>query len=291
MDLGKKLIFVLLAFLLGCSSKPTTTPVVVTPPLPKMPAGWSWECHPLKSVQSGQYCIHTKGIPTKTIWYAHGLGCSQDILQNPASCFPKSPGIFEKAFIAGLDNVKIVTFSYGKEWMLDPFMPKYMNNPDATTDAVKNRLIPEILQRFDLPKPWQAVGHSLGGYNLSQLIISYPEMFDRVVLMHPMIPDCDPFAFGVGIKCIGGILLVGSEFSETKWKTMVNPLLRIRSAIKIPRTLVTTCMTDEFKLVEGPRQFVAQGNISGLTLNLLNYGSCTHYSPHADVVLEFLGRI
>lgn len=279
-----KLILVLL-FLGGCSVKPKSSVPGIVPA--KMP-GYQFSCHKLASVKSGQYCSHIRGTPNKTIWYFHGLGCQQDILQDPSTCMPKSAGEFENAFTAGVDNIKIITVSFGREWILDPFPPKYMNNPDANVVTFRNEVMKEIESIESLPKPWQAVGHSMGALNLATLALSYPSVFDKIVLAHPMIIACDPWAFVVGLKCVGGITLLGSEFTEDKWKTQVDPILRVKKAVSLPPTLVLACNSDQFKLVEGPKKFVAEANRSGLKANFIAYDQCTHFAPKAPLVLEFL---
>ncbi len=272
----------ILLFLVSLLTSCTTKQKVEAP---KLSNDWKVECHDLKSVK-GDYCLHTKGTPKKTIWYFHGLGCTQDVLQNPGSCLPKSKGEFELAFMAGLQDTAVITISLGRSWLLDPFPPKEMATPEANTKTFYESIIPEIGSK--LPKPWYGVGHSMGGHNLAELSISYPEIFERVVLAHPMIFTCDPWALGKGIKCVGGIFFVGAEFPEEKWKKRVDPLVRIKRAIVLPKTLVLSCLKDEFKLIDGPTQYVADAAARNLPAQLESYDNCNHFAPKASSVLEFL---
>lgn len=276
-----KLLLTLSFLLVGCASKPKE------PTAPKLP-GWAVECHHLTSVEGAEYCTHSKGAPAKTIWYFHGLACNQDILQDPtASCMIKKEGLAEKAFMAGLDNVTVITVSFGEAWMLDPIHPKLKADKDATVKNFMEKIIPEIQGRHALPKPWQALGHSMGGANLVTLVLSEPGLFERVVLAHPMLITCDPWAPVVGLKCVGGIVFLGAEFPQEKW-AKVNPIVRVKTATALPPTLILVAENDDFGLIAGPKLFGDLARARGLSVRVEIYGGKNHYEYDAAKALEFL---
>lgn len=189
----------------------------------------------------------------------------------------------EQKFMAAQSDVTVVTIGFGKATLYDPFDPKETNPTDinATVKNVVTKLIPEITSSMT-PKPWQAISHSAGGFNLSQIIMSYPDLFSKALLMHPMMPDCDPYAFVVGLKCDGGLFFIGSEFLESRW-IRVTPTTRVKSFSRLPPTMVLVCDQDDFGLVKGPQLFAALGK-TGIS----TYTNCNHYEWRADLAAEFL---
>jgi len=289
-----KYLLALSIILSGCSAiqkKEEEAPRVTPPHL----VGWSYECHKLESVEGGSYCIHTKGTPKYTIPYFHGLGCNQDVLQDPTGVCKVLPGMkkkdgsSERALMTALDNVTVVTVSFGEAWMMDPFPPKLQADKDATTKNFAEKIFPEIERRHPgrLPKPWKAVGHSMGGHNLVTLAMSYPEMFSLVALIRPMIVTCDPWQAVVGLKCVGGILFIGAEFPREKW-LKATPLARIKKE-RLPLTFVDVCWDDEFGLVDGPKEFAMTGMGRGLQVYLRETtAGCTHSEFDAPWVLQVM---
>jgi S-formylglutathione hydrolase FrmB len=277
-----KLLLALSLLLVGCTSAQKDE----SPAPPRLP-GWAVECHKMTSVEGADYCAHSKGTPAKTIWYFHGLACNQDILQDAGSCVIKKEGLAEKAFMAGLDNVTVITVSFGEAWMLDPLHPKLRADKDATVKNFMEKIIPEIKDRHALPKPWQAVGHSMGGANLATLALSEPGLFERVVLAHPMLITCDPWTPVVGLKCVGGIVFLGAEFEKEKW-AKVNPIVRIKSQMVFPPTLILVADNDDFGLIAGPKLFGELAKARGLPVRVEAYGGKSHYEYDAAKVLDFL---
>lgn len=283
-----KMILLLLGLgLMGCSDLSKKE----EPTSPILP-GWNYECHKMTSVDGADFCIHSKGTPEKTIWYFHGLGCNQDILQTAKSCAIskiglKSDGVSETELMAKLDNVMVVTVSFGEAWLFDPIHPKTRADKDATVKNFMEKMIPEIEGIANLPKPWQAMGHSMGGANLATLVLSEPKLFSKVVLAHPMLIDCDPWAPVVGLKCVGGILFIGAEFTKEKWQ-VVNPMVRVKAATGLPPIFVQACAKDEFNLVAGPEKFAGIAAARMQPVSVKTYPECSHFAYHVGDILGFL---
>lgn len=300
-----KKIFMLMAAaaLTACASK-TKNDQPTAPTLP----GWTWECHDGTSVKGLDYCEYTQGTPKQTLFYFHGLGCNQDILQSKNCVSFLKPEDFEAKFMAGLKDVRVITISWGYAWLLDPISPKTMADKDATVLNVKTKVIPEIAKAYALPKPWKAVGHSMGGFNVAELCTSdavgAETLFSKCVMVHPMLITADPYAKEwadcLSLKslllsgkilpkpeCLAGPAFIAQEFPKSKWPT-ANPINRAKTAQVIPPTTVLICTKDDFNLIDGPKAFVTNASARGLPVSAVVYSNCTHYLPDADLVLQSL---
>jgi len=257
-------------------------------PPPAHLAGYAYECHKLESVKDGSYCIHTKGTPTRTLWYFHGAGCNQDVLQDTTTCIPGKEGSSEKEFMSRLQNVAVITVSFGPIWLADPIEPKTMADKDATVEKFVKRIVPELEQKHRLAKPYMALGHSMGGFNAAEISLSEPELFERVVLMHPMFPTCDLFSGEIINEDCWPDHMVKAEFPKKKWP-QVNPLERVKTAPRIPPTWVQVCGTDEFDLVDGPLAYADTAMRRGFAVYSEHKTSgCNHFEWNVSSALEFL---
>lgn len=266
-------------------------------PTPAHLVGWDYHCHKLTSVEGANVCLHAKGKPSSTLWYFHGAGCNQDVLQNAKTCIPSKDGTSEKELMTKLDNVTVVTLSFGPIWLVDPTHPKEKGtaDPDATIKNFTEKILPEIdrLAGGALPRPFKGIGHSMGGFNLGQLALN-TTLFEATVLVHPFIPDCDVFSDEIiNEDCLPDMLLNFSPliaepaFKKKHWKAI--DLLVLAKTATTSRMLVMATNKDEFGLFTGPKAFATLMMARGQPVYLAEeLGHGTHYEYSVPTVIGFL---
>lgn len=218
------------------------------------------------------YCYYSSGAnPTKTLIYFPGLLDGKKSLES---------GIFDTAdvndLIQALSPVKVLVIS--KATLQEPaWFVKDKNE-------IKN-LITSLEKQFQLPKPFLAVGHSMGGANLGTLAAMNPALFNKIALVSPMIIPSgeDPFT-----KFSGPALLIKNNYTKAEWMTLKPQTLVINSHT-YPSTLVTACKKDLFGLYPGAVSFYGVVKAKLYTVSFFDQlDGCSHVSFPTKQIVEFL---
>lgn len=234
-------------------------------------AGWQYECHKVAELDGFNYCVHKKGTPKKVVWFFHGAGCNQDVLQDTGTCIsiPGSPkdGSSEKEFMTKLNDAAVVTMSFGPIWLADPEQPT-KENGTADRDATVTNITAQmraIGQAYGLEGlPYHAMGHSMGGFNALMLAMKAKGL-KSLVLIHPFIPTCDVFSREIiNEDCPADMLLnflpplTEPQFTKKRWKEIDPLVLGKKFNPYAERVLVLACDNDVFGLYEGPKRWAQQ---------------------------------
>lgn len=281
--------------------------------------GWTIESYELSSVADGKYTIYSKGNPTYALWYFAGLGCNDKILKGTGCPYIAQEGTSEIALMESLNNVVVISVSFGEAWLADPLPPKTMANVDATVPNFQTKILPEIEKRHtagskdcvssktkicDLKKPYKAIGHSMGGFNAAQLCMA-GDIFDRCALVHPMFIKEDPYLkswtqclslqsllesgdiLAGHPECLAGPAFISQEFPKEKWPK-VDPIYSVKLAAKMPPTKVFVNNHDDFNLIAGPKEFARNGQLAGLPITIVTYDEGNHYVYPSKAIVDYL---
>jgi hypothetical protein len=232
---------------MGCATKPTN------------PDGWKITCEE-------NTCEHFKGIPQQTIWYIPGVGCNKNIFQSNGCPYIKGKPTSELEFLSRLDNVRIITLSFGEAWL-------FKGDAQFKKMGAFSKYPKDIV-----------IGHSAGAFNAFQIC----NHFKKCVFLNPMFVAEDPFKqdwydclvpFKPG--CFAGPAFISKNFKRKEWP-QYNPIQNVKN-IKSEMHL-QYCAKDEFDLITGPREFVKQAT----QIQALERKDCTHYDWDVKQVLGFI---
>ena len=244
---------------------------------------WQTTCGDIPGVQKGKYCFHQTGpSPKYTIWFFHGVSDSEKIfLQSNLN----QDSYIE--FTEGLPAVNIVTVSYGFSWILTDYPNRTEKPVNATLDVFRSQVVPFIENKFKPVKPYAAMGHSEGGISVANLCAGAPDMWSSCVLLNPLLPTCDPFAKR-NCNHWGVNLLIKENYSEAGWKA-TQPLVLLEQTGSMPRSFVTACSSDQWKLFTGPKAWSDRAVQLGFESHWAPVTTkCDHSHWPAGAVLEFL---
>ena len=292
----KYLLIAALAFV-GCASQPKDEPT----PSPVAADGWTWRCEKLKSVKEANVCVYVKGIPVRTVFYNHGLGCNQDVLQGNGCPMLTAMGVgkgsSEATFMRSLRDTAVVAVSFGEAYLYASTAKKTQGETHATTTNFYTKILPEVEQVYaahtgvtKLPQPFHIVGHSMGGFNTATLASNDSQrIFKTATLIHPMIITEDPYAKAWPVcllkenplACLAGPGFIAAEFTKKEWPAN-NPI----SPKYMPDTKVYICAQDEFKLVAGPKAFSENAIAANLPVQYEIRASCNHFDYPAAEIAE-----
>jgi pimeloyl-ACP methyl ester carboxylesterase len=169
----------------------------------------------------------------------------------------------------GNDSPTVVTISFGDVWLL--------NEPNSSRTSgllpkIVNEVIPTIEARVLKRTPTQRilVGKSMGGFNVTQLVLKHPELFARAALLCPgyitfnphdnsQVVDAYVKRTGADSDAVAGLLDVirGYFPSRESWEAE-SPLLGGATLLSeaTPPLFVATGKEDPYGFYEGSTQFV-----------------------------------
>jgi len=246
---------------------------------------WQTTCGNIDGVDKGKYCFHQTGPnPQYTIWFFHGVMDSEKVFLK--SMLNQDSFIeFEK----GLPAVNIVTVSYGWSWMLTAYPNRTKRPVDATVNVFTSEIVPFIENKFNPAKPYVAMGQSEGGNSVATICAAAPELWHSCVLVNPLLPACDPFAL-TNCNNSGVNLLVHATYTQDTWEN-TQPMALMKNTYKLPKSFVTACADDQYKLFDGPKAWADQANQLGYSAQWDPVMSnCDHLHWPAQDVLSFLGQ-
>lgn len=232
---------------------------------------WKTTCAPFPGGDYPEYCLHeTGGSKKKTLVYLHGLADSAQTMIK--SIYPHD-GIL--ALVKDLGYSHILVISYGKSWMLKPYAVGKKSIPDFIG------LMAKVAEKHPLPKPFVAMGISMGGANALTLALQEPDLFEKVVILNPMLVD----EAGYGGKWAG--MIVDSHFSLDEWKR-ANPFSQANEKSIATPIFMTACPDDGFGLWPKTAAWADQFQTKFKIRFMPAGAGCEHSSPSLAGVKEFL---
>lgn len=240
-------------------------------------------CGALESVKGASYCYSFRQheeIKSSLIYFS-GLGDDHTVLQK--SLFDQRS---LKEIVSELHNTAIIVVSFGKSYLVTSYPDKWQNPKDATVEKFKVKILPEINQRFQLPKPWTLMGHSRGGQDTATLCTQIPEEFDKCVMLNPMI-GCDDIYDFFDFSCFSSVIF-RSSYTKAQWEKHGQNAMLARTT-KIPPTIVSACSKDAFKLYAPTKNYVAKAQLLGLPILFIeDPDGCSHQTFPVQNVLQFI---
>lgn len=246
------------------------------------------KCGDIPDVRRGTYCIYSHSAnPKATVWFFHGISDIATSLGDVKTDVPAGGDSYAD-LLNGLGEVEIVVISFGKSWLMSAYPNRTSDPLDATIPVFKNKILP-FIDSFKLPKPYYAVGHSMGGYNAETVCTNTPGVFAKCVLLNPMITSkqCDPYKFNFCNP--GPAFLFRWAFAANRWKETA-PFEMVKNATQIPESYVTACTRDGWGFYDGPYQWTQDVNARGFSAVFDPVsGKCDHDHWNTQHVLQFLG--
>ena len=228
------------------------------------------ECHDFENTRA-VYCVNrVKGSTSQdVVYFFHGIFMT-------AKDWPMSSAIYDRVsknwFKLGVRAPIVISISYGPIWMA---VRKNTSPLSGRRDEIANRVIPGIEKSLRLnPTSRVGFGASMGGFNLTQITLRYPYLFNRVALVCPAILNLSPYASfsqvsdfvqlaqsrGTDAKRIYVLMyqIFGLGFlpNENEW-SRVNIFNIVKYNIgQLPPLFISTGRSDPYGFFEGSKDFV-----------------------------------
>lgn len=171
-----------------------------------------------------------------------------------------------KEFIGlyGNNPPKIITISYGRSWMLTP-LSRYSSPQKATVPHILS-VLAEIEHRYPLRGRRMGFGISMGGFNLTQVALRNPGLFEKIALVNPFFNKCDPFKIWTinngCVKCTIELIVnarnvIIANFPTPELWAEVDPLPLLVKSSGLPKMIVTDGTNDGFLFYYKAQEFAA----------------------------------
>lgn len=209
-----------------------------------------------------KYVITNVGLraPVCTLPYFHGVDEDQNAVRS--SKYPHD----ELIPMARKLGCSVLVISYGSTWLLNADIPPKPPLCWFSGGCAIGPNIDEFMKDFSaimakegLPNRLYAEGVSQGGYNLSNVAMKYPDMFQKIIVADPVMKYLNPFKLES--------ILISMNFSPAKWNEM-NPVNGIAKAKKMPPTYIITSDTDIMVPSDAAKQFYKLGKAKGFDFTL-----------------------
>lgn len=201
------------------------------------------------------FCAYQIGDkPDKTLVYFPGLLDTKKALEK---------SLFDISDIEGIINtlspVTVIVYSEAK---VPTDLVWFAKSPAKIDDVLSN-----------IKHPSYALGISMGGYNLAAYAAMSPGVFDKMVLVNPMLLTAEETPFD---SKTGPALLLKDKYSKEEWLKL-NPYALAQKASAYPNTLISSCKNDFFKLTPGAESFQRTLALQGFRSELVvKDDGCTH---------------
>lgn len=265
-------------------------------PLPSQ----SWpvqECGWVPDQVGIQYCYYESGANPQgdPILFAHGLGDGQDVFRHPTLLPSNYPDL-----IAELSKKprKILTVSWGISWEVTDY-PNRTINPSNATMTNFAKVLKTLEAKYNLSGRYNAMGHSMGGFNLAGLLAKYPEKWKSVTLINPMlvvdsIHIWDDIRNSINnqkftVNCAGCVVDTFNFpfLDDATWAAYRPSTMLINSKGPYPPLFITACKTDEFKLYDGAKEYADQARTKGLSVTWLEGADgCSHTKFDSKAIVD-----
>jgi len=153
----------------------------------------------------------------------------------------------------------------------------------SPSDIEKTILALEVANK--LKRPFLCVGHSMGGFNLLELVSQVPKLCQKVVLVNPMLlaSEVDPFKLKDGVSYI-----IEQNYSKKEWLKL-KPQILLEKAKEMPPVLFSSCKKDIFKLQPGAQSAYGVMIVKGFISEFVDQGpDCDHTTFPENTIYEFL---
>lgn len=270
----KHAIIALAMLIAGCASEPKQARSWATKSLADAPTHMVAELN------------DTGGKTAGTIVYFHGLG---ETIESP------------RKSIYGTENLVVMINSSGYSRVLDlgyeadstekalglasdiAWMLKLGSGPGSVEEYAA--VLKKAIAGQNLPRPIIGMGISMGGSNLLTLATAHPEIFDKVILMNPMLLNAEDWKASFDIKDPKDPrLMPGKHFTKEEWQQAA-PLAQLQQTEKLPPIFVTACETDEFKLYPPTLAWVTEAQ-KRFSVEFSHKAGCKHTQPDTAFVAE-----
>lgn len=262
-------ILVFCAFILSCSIAAATTVLPYEPSLK--------ECFSVEGTVPWKYCVHTpaNGPTNGAIAYQlHGRDLSENTW-NDSSYYTAMIQQYWQTH--QLTPPTVVTISFGKIWLL---APRGLSPASGLLDMFIHVVIPTVEARLGKPSSRILFGESMGGLNSLFASLHYPETFQRVAALCPVIYKISPFdtpedidifvsRTGANPSTIQGIIQLAKVFFATaeEW-VQASPLTLIETIDPktAPKFYVSCGNYDAYGNFEGNLHLVERAHARGMSL-------------------------
>lgn len=280
---------ILALFLLNLVACMSITGAVTEPFRKRTYVADGWTGRDCGVVSGAEYCVYeTAPNPQQTVFFFHGLLDDVRVLERSLNDESRLGTIFN-----GLGPIRVVVVSFGLSWMITPYSDRSIGPEQATIANFKNNILPHLEKTYNLPKPFKAVGRSMGGSNLSVICAALPELFERCALLNPMLvsDNVDPWLpFWLNKDWRPSFIIINNYEDLARWQAN-RPSAVMRSARAMPPVYVTACKNDDFGLYEGPIEWAEMARKKGVKVTLeLVENDCDHYKWPAEGVRRFLAE-
>jgi pimeloyl-ACP methyl ester carboxylesterase len=239
---------------------------------------WKTTCAPFSSAQDfPEYCLHeTGGKLQKTLLYLHGLADSAHAML--VSPYPKDRLI---AFAKEMGYSHVLVPSFGKNWMLRPAV----TGRKSVDEFIG--LLSAVEAKHKVPSIYHAVGISMGSANLAILCMTQSALFEKCVLLNPMLVRDEEY--NIGWSFLPGFI-INDHYTRSEW-TKSNPFTLLTNADKMTPSWITACPDDGFKLYDNTHNWVGNAIVKGfdVTWKPASEG-CKHSSPMMDGLAEWMRK-
>lgn len=248
-----------------------------------------WTGRDCGTISGAEYCVYeTAPNPRQTIFFFHGFLDDVRVLERSLADESRLDVILN-----GLGPIRVVVVSFGLSWLITPYSDRLVGPRDATIANFKENILPYLEKTYRLPKPFKAVGRSMGGSNVAVICAALPDLFERCALLNPMLvsDQVDPWLPIWRNKDWRPSFIIIRNYEDlARWREN-RPSSLMLSARSMPPVYVTACKNDDFGLYEGPKEWAELAQKKGINVTLeLVENDCDHYNWPAEKVREFLAE-
>jgi len=242
---------------------------------PQTDAAERVECKSFDVPMPWKVCLSTpeSGSSGDLLYYLHGSGGDAKSWSNPQYHGAEIRAAWDRQ---GVLPPRVAAVSLGEFWLL---AEKNDSEVSGLLEVFVSTIMPEVEKLLPTPpKHRLLMGVSMGGFNASQLVLKYPELFLRAVLACPAIPSVSPYApeieiedfikrTGGNAESIHSLIELAQYFfpSEADW-SRASPLLLARTLLseRSPALHVSCGRQDELGFYEGAELFAQAAREQGV---------------------------
>jgi pimeloyl-ACP methyl ester carboxylesterase len=183
-------------------------------------------------------------------------------------------------------------------WLLTKYAGKVSPPKDATLQNFKDVIVPFLENKFKLPKPYIARGHSMGGANVANLC-SGLDIFSACIMTNPALLNTDPWDGMPGPQnwfparfIVQSQLPADVDLAKKIWFEE-SFIANVKNAKALPKTFVASCKADNvFNLHAATVAWVNTAKAKGFDVTFVQLGkNCDHLEiPEKKVQAWLIGK-
>ncbi len=255
-----------------------------------------------------KYCIFlTEGSKNSdVIYHFHGLG-RENIETGGWSAISGHYGLAVRELWAkaNFDPPTVVSISFGELWLL---AEKNSSAVSGLYDFLVSIVIPKIEKNINsnigLIGKRHLIGESMGGFNVSQMVIKKPSLFTKAAMICPAIANLSPFATepqiaayiartGANVDRVDGMILMSRYFFPTPEDWMKHSpldLAKEKLGVDSPQLYVSCGDKDEYGFQEGASLFAQIGIEKNINVTWVPISGGLHCSVDPTSVARFFSN-